>query len=90
MDEKLKKHIKAFGGMAGKIIGHECDYIAEILFINLLSPRERKLLKRKLEHISKGKIRVDYKTWLFSLNNVNVIVIWSIRSYLAKIISVYG
>jgi peptide deformylase len=61
MDEKFQKHTKTFDGITGRIILHEYDHIDGKLFIDHLPPLKRKLLKRKLEDISKGKIRVDYK-----------------------------
>ena len=61
MDEKFEKHTKTFDGITGRIILHEYDHIEGKLFIDHLPPLKRKLLKRKLEDISKGKIRVDYR-----------------------------
>lgn len=61
MDEKFQKHTKTFDGVTGRIILHEYDHIDGKLFIDHLSPLKRKLLGRKLNDISKGAIRVDYK-----------------------------
>jgi peptide deformylase len=61
MDEKFIKHTKTFNGITGRIILHEYDHIDGKLFIDHISPLKRKLLKRKLDDISKGKISVDYK-----------------------------
>jgi peptide deformylase len=61
MDEKFEKHIKTFDGVTGRIILHEYDHIDGKLFIDHISPLKRKLLGRKLNDISKGAIRVDYK-----------------------------
>ena len=61
MDEQLKKHTKTFNGVTGRIILHEYDHIDGKLFIDHISPLKRKLLKRKLDDISKGNIKVDYK-----------------------------
>ena len=61
VDEKFQKHTKTFDGITGRIILHEYDHIDGKLFIDHLPPLKRKLLKRKLDDISKGKIRVDYK-----------------------------
>jgi peptide deformylase len=43
------------------VILHEYDHIEGKLFIDYLKPLKRKLLKGKLDDISKGKISVDYK-----------------------------
>lgn len=61
MDENFQKHTKTFDGVTGRIILHEYDHIDGKLFIDYLSPLKRKLYKRKLDDISKGAIRVDYK-----------------------------
>jgi peptide deformylase len=61
MDENFKKNTKTFNGITGRIILHEYDHIDGKLFIDYLSPLKRKLLKRKLDDISKGNIKVDYK-----------------------------
>lgn len=60
-DENFKKHRKTFNGITGRIILHEYDHIDGKLFIDHISPLKRKLLKRKLDDISKGAIKVDYK-----------------------------
>lgn len=61
MDENFQKHTKTFDGITGRIILHEYDHIDGKLFIDHLSPLKRKLYKRKLDDISKGAIKVDYK-----------------------------
>ncbi|MGZ5286545.1 MAG: peptide deformylase [Flavisolibacter sp.] len=61
LDENFKSHRKTFNGVTGRIILHEYDHIEGKLFIDYISPLKRKLLKRKLDDISKGNVRVDYK-----------------------------
>ena len=61
MDENFQPHTKTFRGITGRIIQHEYDHIEGKLFIDYLKPLKRKLLKGKLDDISKGKIKVDYK-----------------------------
>lgn len=61
MDEKFEPHTKTFNGITARVILHEYDHIDGKLFIDLLVPLKRKLLKRKLDDITKGKINVDYK-----------------------------
>jgi peptide deformylase len=60
-DENFQKHTKTFDGITARIILHEYDHIEGKLFIDHLPLLKRKLLKRKLDDISKGAIRVDYK-----------------------------
>jgi len=61
LDENFQPHTKTFFGITGRIIQHEYDHIEGKLFIDYLKPLKRKLLKGKLDDISKGKIKVDYK-----------------------------
>ena len=61
MDENFQLHTKTFNGITARVILHEYDHIEGKLFIDLLVPLKRKLLKRKLDDITKGKIKVDYK-----------------------------
>lgn len=60
-DETFNHHTKTFNGITARIILHEYDHIEGKLFIDYMSPLKRKLLKRKLDDISKGNISVDYK-----------------------------
>ena len=61
VDELFVKHREVFNGITARIILHEYDHIEGKLFIDYLKPLKRKLLKSKLDDISKGKISVDYK-----------------------------
>ena len=61
LDESFKPHTKTFNGITARVILHEYDHIEGKLFIDLLIPLKRKLLKRKLEDITKGKVKMDYK-----------------------------
>jgi peptide deformylase len=60
-DEKFVTHTKTFNGITARIILHEYDHIEGKLFIDYLKPLKKKLLKRKLDDISKGKVNVDYR-----------------------------
>jgi peptide deformylase len=61
MDESFQPHTKTFAGISARVILHEYDHIEGRLFIDHLSPLKRKLMKGKLNDISKGKVNVDYK-----------------------------
>lgn len=60
-DESFEKHTETFNGLTARIILHEYDHIEGKLFIDYLKPLKRKLMKGKLDDISKGKVKVDYK-----------------------------
>jgi len=61
VDENFHPHTKTFTGLTARVILHEYDHLEGKLFIDHISPLKRTLLKRKLDDISKGKIRVDYR-----------------------------
>jgi peptide deformylase len=60
-DENFETHTETFQGITARIILHEYDHIDGKLFIDYLKPLRRKMLQGKLNDISKGKVRVDYK-----------------------------
>jgi peptide deformylase len=60
-DENFVTHTKTFNGITARVILHEYDHIEGKLFIDYIKPLKRKLMKRKLDDITKGKIKVDYR-----------------------------
>lgn len=63
-DEKWEFHDETFEGYKARIIQHEYDHLDGIMFTDKVSPLRRRLLKGKLNSISKGKFDADYKTIL--------------------------
>jgi len=61
LDENFKKHVETINGLVARVVQHEFDHIEGVLFTDKLSSLKKRLLKKKLENISKGKIEVDYK-----------------------------
>jgi len=61
VDEHFQPHTKTFIGITARVILHEYDHIEGKLFIDYLKPLKRKLMKGKLEDISRGKVKVDYR-----------------------------
>ena len=60
-DENFKKHTEVLSGLAARVVQHEYDHIEGILFTDKLSTLKKRLLKKKLENITKGKINPDYR-----------------------------
>ncbi|MGM5629964.1 peptide deformylase [Apibacter raozihei] len=60
-DQDWNKKIETFGDIRARIIQHEYDHIEGILFTDHLSPLKKKLVKGKLNNISKGNIDVAYR-----------------------------
>lgn len=61
LDENFVEKEEVFTGINARVIQHEYDHIDGILFTELLKPIKRRLVKRKLENIKKGRISPDYK-----------------------------
>ena len=60
-DESFMKHTNVFDGLAARVIQHEYDHINGVLFTDKLSPLRKRMIKRKLNDISKGKVKTDYQ-----------------------------
>jgi peptide deformylase len=63
-DENWVFHDEVYDGYKARIIQHEYDHLDGIMFTDKVSPLRRRLLKGKLNSISKGKFEADYKTTL--------------------------
>ncbi|HTO14501.1 MAG TPA: peptide deformylase [Edaphocola sp.] len=61
LDENLEQQEKTFSGITGRVILHEYDHIEGKLFIDYLAPIKKRLLKKKLDDISKGKVSMGYR-----------------------------
>jgi len=61
MDENFQEHEEEFFGITARVILHEYDHIDGKLFIDYLPPLKKRLIKKKLDDISVGRIKVDYK-----------------------------
>ncbi len=60
-DENWVHHEETYNGLAARVIQHEYDHTEGRLFTDKLSPLKRAMLKRKLDAIAKGAIKVGYK-----------------------------
>ena len=60
-DENFKEHIGEFHGITARVIQHEYDHIEGKLFIDYLPQIKKRLIKKKLDDISNGKVKMDYK-----------------------------
>ena len=61
LDENFEQQEQTFSGLTARVILHEYDHIEGKLFIDYLPPLKRKLMKGKLNDISRGIVKVDYK-----------------------------
>lgn len=61
LDEDFNERTDTYDGLLARVIQHEYDHIEGVLFTDKLSSLKRRLLKGKLNNISKGNIVVEYK-----------------------------
>lgn len=61
LDRDFKEHEEVLEGLKARVVQHEYDHIEGILFTDHLSPLRKRMIKGKLNNISKGKISVGYK-----------------------------
>ena len=60
-DENFTVHTETLEGLAARVFQHEYDHIEGILFTDKLSTLKKRIIKKKLENISKGKISAAYR-----------------------------
>jgi peptide deformylase len=61
MDEQFQTHTETYSGMAARVIQHEYDHCIGVLFVDHLSELKKRMLKNKLQKISKGDVEVNYR-----------------------------
>ena len=60
-DENFEKHTETLSGLPARVFQHEYDHIEGVLFTDKLSSLKKRLIKKKLENISKGKVNAGYR-----------------------------
>lgn len=60
-DEDFNEYEETFTGLKARVIQHEYDHIEGVLFTDYLSPLRKRVLKGRLNNISKGKVSVNYR-----------------------------
>ena len=60
-DENWNFFEEEYSGVAARIIQHEYDHIEGVLFVDYLNPLKKRMLKRKLNDITKGKVAIKYR-----------------------------
>ena len=63
-DRDFNFYDELYDGILSRVMQHEYDHLDGILFTDHLAPLKKRLLRNKLNGISKGKFDVDYKTIL--------------------------
>lgn len=61
LDENFAPQEKEFDGITARVILHEYDHLEGKLFIDYLPSLKKRLIKKKLDDISNGKVKTDYR-----------------------------
>lgn len=61
LNEAFEPREAVFTGVNARVIQHEYDHIEGVLFTEHLKPLKKRLIRKKLEAIKKGKHKADYK-----------------------------
>ncbi|MEO0728690.1 MAG: peptide deformylase [Bacteroidota bacterium] len=61
VNEKFEPQEATFTGLNARVIQHEYDHTDGKLFTEYLKPIKKRMIRRKLENIKKGKAKADYK-----------------------------
>ncbi|MGB4293300.1 MAG: peptide deformylase [Bacteroidales bacterium] len=65
-DQNWEFHDETFVGYKARVFLHEYDHLDGILFVEKINPLRKRLIKGKLNDISKGKFEADYKTIVYT------------------------
>ena len=65
-DQDFNKKSLKLDGLRARVVQHEYDHIQGILFTDKLSTFKKRLIKGKLNNISKGKVKADYLMSFYS------------------------
>ena len=60
-DQNFDEKTISLDGINARVVQHEYDHIEGKLFTEKLKPVKKRMVKRKLENIRKGKIEVNYR-----------------------------
>lgn len=60
-DEQFNFYRESYDGIKARIIQHEYDHLEGVLFVDRINPLRKRILRGKLNAISKGKVDINYK-----------------------------
>lgn len=64
-DENWNFFDETFDGYKARVIQHEYDHLDGVLFVEKVNPLRKRLIKGKLNDISRGKFEAEYKTIVY-------------------------
>ena len=61
-DENFEKKVEEFDNFAARMVQHEFSHLDGVLFTDLVAPIRKKLVVKKLQKISSGRVPTRYKS----------------------------
>lgn len=62
LDEDFEEHEQEFTSFAARIIQHEFDHLLGIVYTDRVNGIRKQMIRTKLNNITKGKVRCNYRT----------------------------
>ena len=62
LDENFVEHEQEFKGFLARIIQHEFDHLLGTVYTDRISPIRKQMVRNKLNNLSRGKVKCDYRT----------------------------
>ena len=62
LDEDFNEHEKEFTGFISRIIQHEYDHLLGTVYTDRIAPIRKQMIRNKLNNLSRGKAKCDYRT----------------------------
>ena len=61
LDENFEEHEQEFTGFMSRIIQHEYDHLLGTVYTDRISPVRKQMIRNKLNNMSRGKVKCDYR-----------------------------
>ena len=61
LNKVFQEHEKEFTGFLSRIMQHEYDHLLGTVYTDRVAPIRKALIRSKLNNISKGKVKCDYR-----------------------------
>lgn len=61
LDENFEAHEETFSDFNARVVQHEYDHLEQTLFTDRIKPMRKTIIKKKLQKMSRGEVRADYR-----------------------------
>lgn len=57
----FEAHEETFSDFNARVVQHEYDHLEQTLFTDRIKPMRKTMIKKKLQKMSRGEVRADYR-----------------------------